>query len=143
MNDCETLKLYLDTVDCAIQVSPGDDEEVALDKKGEIEHHDAIVKILKLYLGRVDHAIQACPGEDLEKETATDINMKSSESRESQEKLDVNINITITPGSSSPIIDIKFNTTEINIRKRRSSEEPVGESKGKCARSVVVGGFCG
>jgi len=47
MKHCEILKLYLDRVDCAVQVSPGDgwdDQVVTLDKKGEIKYHGAIVK---------------------------------------------------------------------------------------------------
>ena len=55
---------------------------------------------------------------------------------ECQEKQDININIAIPPGSSIPIIDIKFNTTEIVIGKRRNSEEPVGERKAKHVRTV-------
>ena len=47
MKKFEILKLYLDRVDRAIQVSPGDrqdDQVVALDKKGEIRHLEAIAK---------------------------------------------------------------------------------------------------
>jgi hypothetical protein len=53
MKQLRILKLYLDRVDCAIQVSPGDGcdnqeadgcdkQEAALDKKGEIEYHEVI-----------------------------------------------------------------------------------------------------
>ena len=50
-----------------------------LDNEGEIKHHG---EILKLYLDRVDRAIQVDPGDNLEKETATNLNMKlSSENR--------------------------------------------------------------
>ena len=45
MNNYETLKLYLDRVDCEIQDNPGDgwdNEEVALDKEGEIKHHEQL-----------------------------------------------------------------------------------------------------
>jgi hypothetical protein len=127
-------------VDCAIQVSPEDEN-----KKGEIKRHESNGEILKLYLDRVDCAIQVGPEEDLKKETSTNINMVSHKfsssrqwlNREYQEKQDVNINIAITPGSSNSIIDIKFNTMEIIIRKHKSSEEPECERKGKRANQEI------
>jgi hypothetical protein len=55
----------------------------------------------------------------------------------------MNINIAITPGSSHPIIEIEFNTMRIEIKKRRRSEEPEDDRKGKRARSIVARGFRG
>ena len=84
-------------------------------------------------------------------ETPTNINVKMSSenekkvsnkfllsryqlNRERQEKEDSNINIAITPGSSNPMIDIKFNRMEIKVRKRKQRKEPVGQREGKHAR---------
>ena len=66
------LTLYLDRVDCAIQVSLGDgcnDEEVALDRKGEIKHHEGIAKYWNFYLDKVDYAIQVSLGDELSSES--------------------------------------------------------------------------
>ena len=50
-------------------------------------------------------------------------------------KHDVNISITSTPCSVSPIIDIKFDMIEIRIGKCKSSKKPVAERKEKHARN--------
>jgi hypothetical protein len=49
--------------------------------------------------------------------------LKTVANRECQENEEVKINIEITPGSSNPIIDIKFNSMVIKIGKRRGSPE--------------------
>lgn len=100
----------------------------------------------------MDRAIQVSPGDDLEEEMATNISMKLSSgengtnvshkssssrqylNRECQKNPDVDINIVITRSASNPLIDIKFNMMEINIRKRKGSMEPEGERKAKNAR---------
>ena len=100
----------------------------------------------------MDRAIQVTPGDNLQEEKATSVSMRLSSggngtnvsnkpslsrqylNRECQENLDVDINIVITPSASNPLIDIRFNTMEIKIRKRKGSMDPEGERKGKHAR---------
>ena len=103
-------------------------------------------------LSRENCEIQVNPGDDLKKEKGTNIIVKSSKkvsdvstsssrqqlNLECQDKQDVSINIAITPGSSNPIVDIKLNT-EIKIRKRKSSEEPVVERKRKREKGKASG----
>jgi hypothetical protein len=55
---------------------------------------------------------------------------------ECQENEDVKIKILITPGSLTHNIDIKYNLTEIKIRKHRSGEEPVDKKKSKHTRQI-------
>jgi hypothetical protein len=62
--------------------------------------------------------------------------VKTVAKRECQGKEKVKINIVIAPGSSNPSIDIKFNSTEIKIAKRRGSPELVGKRKRKRVRIV-------
>jgi hypothetical protein len=69
------------------------------------------------------------------------VNDKSSSSTQKfngkcQGKEDININITITPGSSNTIIDIRCNTIEIKIRKRRDSKEPTDARRRKRACNI-------
>ena len=75
INNYETLKLYLDRVDCEIQDSPGDgwdNEEVALDKEGEIKHHEQL-RTTETLPRQSGCAIQVNPGDGWDnKEVALD-----------------------------------------------------------------------